>query len=135
MADKFSKAMRSKIMSAIRSANTSPELIVFKELKKMKIHFQRHYKKVIGSPDIACPSRKIAIFIEGDFWHGFRYPAWKRRLKASFWRKKIERNRKRDRLYHVKLRRMGWKVLRIWEHQLKNDFGGTIDKVIFFLDQ
>ena len=135
MADKFNKETRSKIMAAIRSTNTSPERAVFTELRKQNVYFQRHYRKVLGTPDIAVPSRKLAVFIDGDFWHGFRYPAWKGRLKNSFWRKKIERNRKRDRLYHGKLRKMGWKVLRVWEHQLKNDFTETIDKIIFFLDQ
>ena len=135
MADKFNKETRSKIMAAIRSINTSPERTVFRDLRKRGTYFQRHYKRVLGTPDIAIPSRKIAVFIDGDFWHGFRYPAWKGRLKNSFWRKKIERNRKRDKLYHGKLRKMGWKVLRVWEHQLKNDFGKTIDKINFFLDQ
>jgi len=135
MADKFDKETRSRIMAAIPSTNTSPERVVFREIRKQNIHFQRHYKKALGTPDLAIPSRKIAVFIDGDFWHGFRYPVWKGRLRNSFWRKKIERNRKRDKLYHGRLRRMGWKVLRVWEHQLKNDFGGTIDKIIFFLDQ
>ncbi len=135
MADKFNKETRSKIMAAIRSINTSPERLVFSDLRKRGVYFQRHYKKALGTPDIAMPSRKVAVFIDGDFWHGFRYPAWKGRLKNSFWRRKIERNRNRDKLYHGKLRRMGWKVLRVWEHQLKNDFRETVDKIIFLLDQ
>ncbi|MDD4178646.1 MAG: very short patch repair endonuclease [Candidatus Margulisbacteria bacterium] len=136
MVDKFDKKTRSRIMAAIRSTNTSPERAVFKAIKKQNIHFQRHYKKnALGTPDLAVPSRKIAVYIDGDFWHGFRFPIWKRRLTNSFWRKKMERNRKRDNLYHGRLRNIEWKVLREWEHQLKNDFRGTIDKIIFFLDQ
>lgn len=135
MADKFDKETRSRIMAAIPSTNTSPERVVFREIRKQNIHFQRHYKKALGTPDLAVPSRKIAVFIDGDFWHGFRYPAWKGRLRNGFWRKKIERNRRRDKLYHGKLRKMGWKVLRVWEHQLKDDFKRTIDKISFFLDQ
>jgi len=133
--DKFDKATRSRIMSAIKSKNTSPELKVFRELKKQKVHFQRHYKKALGTPDIAVPSQKKAVFIDGDFWHGFRYPLWKKRLSNKFWTGKIERNRRRDRLYHAKLRRMGWKVIRIWEHQLSGDFKKTIDKIILFLEE
>lgn len=132
--DKFDKATRSRIMSSIRSEDTLPEKMVFRELRKRGIHFQRHHKKTLGSPDIALPSKKIAIFIDGDFWHGFRYPAWKKRLKSKFWRDKIERNRRRDKLYHQRLRNQGWKVKRIWEHQLKKDFPGTIKKIIFFMD-
>jgi DNA mismatch endonuclease (patch repair protein) len=132
--DKFSKKTRSKIMAAIKSTNTSPEMAVFSCLKKRGISFQRHYKKALGTPDIAMPARKTAVFIDGDFWHGFRYPTWGKRLN-SYWRKKIERNRRRDKLYHRKLRTMGWKVLRVWEHQLKNDSRGTMDKITFFLEE
>ncbi len=121
-------------MSSIRSENTLPEKMVFRELRKRGIYFQCHHKKTLGSPDIALPSKKIAIFIDGDFWHGFRYPAWKKRLKSKFWRDKIERNRRRDKLYHQRLRNQGWKIKRIWEHQLKKDFSGTIGKIIFFMD-
>lgn len=131
--DKFDKETRSRIMSAIRSENTSPEKAVFKELCKRKIYFQRHYKLILGSPDLALPSSKKAVFIDGDFWHGYRYPSWKNRLRSNFWRKKIERNRARDKEYHQKLRKMGWEVLRVWEHQIKNDFDGTIMEVVDFL--
>ena len=131
--DKFDKETRSRIMSAIRSKNTFPEKIVFQALRKRKIYFQKHYKRVIGTPDIALPSHKKAVFIDGDFWHGFRYPLWKKRLKSHFWYKKIERNRARDTKYHRKLRNMGWRILRVWEHQIIKDFDRTIEKIIDFI--
>lgn len=131
--DKFDKATRSKIMSAIRSANTSPELRVFKELRRRGVYFQHHHKLTLGTPDICLPSKKKAIFIDGDFWHGFRFPLWKKRLPSAFWLNKIERNRKRDKTYHAKLRRNGWKVLRIWEHQLENNFAKTLMEIAGFL--
>ena len=133
MMDKFDKATRSRIMSAIRSTNTTPELKVFRALRNRRVHCQRHYKQAIGTPDIALPSRKRAVFIDGDFWHGFRFPLWKKRLSSKFWLDKIERNRRRDKLYHQKLRRKGWKVMRAWEHQLNKDFDGTVEKIIVFL--
>lgn len=133
--DKFDRATRSRIMSAIRSTNTSPELKTFRELAKRKIYFQRHYKRALGSPDIAIPSKKKAVFIDGDFWHGFRYPLWKKRLTNKFWTNKIERNRRRDKLYHARLRRAGWEVLRVWEHQLAQDFRGTINILAVFLSK
>ena len=131
--DNLDRKTRSRIMSSIRSKNTSPEVKVFTALRKKGIYFQRHYKRVNGTPDIALPSCKKAIFIDGDFWHGFRYPTWKKRLSSKFWINKIERNRERDKLCHKKLRKMGWKVLRIWEHQVNNHFEKTIDKIIQFL--
>ncbi len=130
MPDKFSPEVRSRIMSKIRSKNTSIEKIVFKELRREGIHFQKHYRKALGTPDVAIPEKKIAVFIDGDFWHGYRYPQWKKRIKSRFWRKKIEHNRRRDQLYFRTLRRRGWKVMRVWEHQLKSDPIGMLEAVI-----
>ncbi|RZD19594.1 MAG: hypothetical protein EVG15_00760 [Candidatus Acididesulfobacter diazotrophicus] len=73
MMDKFTKEKRSEIMSNIRSQNTKVEILVFRELRKRKIYFQKHYKKAIGNPDIALPRKKKAVFIDGDFWHGYQF--------------------------------------------------------------
>lgn len=121
MADIFTKEKRSEIMSKIRSKNTKLELVVFRFLRGRGIHFQRHYRKARGTPDVAVPSLRVAVFVDGDFWHGYRYPAWKRKLKPGFWREKIERNRARDRRNFAALRRQGWKVLRVWEHDIVRD--------------
>ncbi len=127
--DVFSKKKRSEIMSKIRSKNTKAELVVFRELRKRKIHFQKHYQKVAGSPDIAIPSRKIAIFIDGDFWHGRNFIKSKSRLPKKYWRKKIESNIIRDRKKRAKLKRQGWKVLRIWESAILKNKGNALEKV------
>ena len=73
MADVFSKKKRSEIMSKIRSEETQIEQIVYRYLRKQGVYFQKHYKKAPGSPDIALPKKKIAVFIDGDFWHGWRF--------------------------------------------------------------
>ena len=70
MADNLDRETRSRIMSAIRSKNTLPEVRVFRALRQKGLYFQRHYKGVPGSPDIAVPSSRKAVFIDGDFWHG-----------------------------------------------------------------
>jgi len=132
MADRISKRKRSELMSKIRGKNTGLELSVFHALRLWKIYFQKHYRKASGTPDIALPSKKIAVFIDGDFWHGYRFPSWKRRL-PEFWRKKIERNRERDNKNFRKLRRSGWRVLRVWEHEVKDDFDLTIKKIVRFM--
>lgn len=134
MADNFDKETRSRIMSAIRSKNTLPEVRTFRALRQRGVYFQRHYKGVSGTPDIAVPSLKKAVFIDGDFWHGFRYPLWKKRLNSRFWKDKIERNRQRDKIYHQRLRRLGWKIMRVWEHQLNKDFNKTICRIASFLE-
>lgn len=133
MVDICSKEARSRIMAAIRSKNTRPEIMIFKELRKRGVHFQRHYKRVAGVPDVAIPSLKKAVFINGDFWHGYRFPQWKHKLNGKYWIKKIERNRNRDKQHHQKLRREGWKVMLVWEHQLEKNSKKTISKIINFL--
>ena len=134
MADIFSKKKRSEIMSKIRSKNTQAELIVFRELRKRKIYFQRHYKKVSGSPDIAIPGRKIAIFIDGDFWHGRNFTKTKKRLPKKYWRNKIRQNMLRDKRNRNLLRKHGWKVLRIWENEIKKNSEKAINKIESFIE-
>jgi len=129
MADIFTKKKRSEVMSLIRSKNTRQELAVFRELRKRGIYFKRHYKLAPGFPDIAIPSRKVAVFIDGDFWHGWQYPRWRCELPRIYWRRKIENNRKRDLNNFALLRRRGWKVLRIWEHQLRENFHRSIELI------
>jgi len=132
--DVFSKEKRSEIMSRIRSKNTIAERLVFKELRKRKIYFQKHYKKVAGKPDIALPRKKKAVFIDGDFWHGYKFLKQKERLPKKYWLKKIEGNIARDKKNTAKLKKDGWLILRIWEHQLEKEFNKTIEKIASFLD-
>jgi DNA mismatch endonuclease, patch repair protein len=131
--DKFSKQKRRRIMQSIRSKNTKIELLVFRELRKQGIHFQKHYKRAIGSPDVALPSKKKAIFIDGDFWHGYQFAKRKKRLPKKYWVAKIERNIDRDRKSRLSLRRAGWDVLRVWEHQLGEERIGTLEKIVSFI--
>jgi len=134
MADCFTKEKRSEIMSNIRSKNTKAEILVFRELRRRGVYFQKHYKKAKGNPDIALPRKKKAVFIDGDFWHGRNFKKTKDRLPKKYWRAKIEGNIKRDRKNRTKLRKEGWQVLRIWEHEVIKKFNSTIDKIINFLE-
>lgn len=128
--DVFTKEKRSEIMSKIRSKNTKVELQVLRELRKRGIYFQKHYKRAPGSPDIALPRKKIAIFIDGDFWHGYKFSINSERLTKKYWRKKIESNMRRDKSNRAKLRRSGWKVVRVWEHEVIKKFDTIINKLI-----
>jgi len=134
MADCFTKKKRSEIMSKIRSKNTKAEIIVFRELRRRGIYFQKHYNKALGKPDIALPRKKKAVFIDGDFWHGYNFNKQKDRLPKKYWRAKIESNIKRDRKNRAKLRKEEWQVLRVWEHEILNKFNLTMDKIINFLE-
>lgn len=135
MADRVSKEVRSRIMSRIRGKGTSLEKFVFRELRKRKIHFQPNYRRARGTPDVALPKWKIAIFLDGDFWHGYRYPTWRHKIPQQFWRDKIERNRARDRKTFAHLRKKGWRVLRVWEHEVKNRPEETIRKIVKFINE
>ena len=120
-------------MSRIRSKNTKAELLVFSELRKRGVYFQKHYSRVPGKPDIALPRKKIAVFVDGDFWHGWQFFRNKKRLPKKYWVKKIEGNIARDRRNRAKLKRSGWKVLCIWEHDVLEKINKTIDKIILFI--
>ena len=121
MPDVFDSEKRSEVMRQIRSINTKAELIAFSYLRKQGIYFQKHYKNAPGSPDIALPRKKIAIFIDGDFWHGKTLDQLRLRRPdpEDYWVKKIERNIARDREQEKALLSRGWKILRVWEADLK----------------
>lgn len=133
--DKFTKEKRSEIMSRIRSKNTKPEVLIFRELRKRGIYFQKHYKRAVGNPDIAFPRKKKAVFIDGDFWHGYQFSKLKKRLPKRYWLAKIERSIRRDRKNSAQLRKEGWKVLRVWEHDIQKNLDKSINKIINFLNQ
>jgi DNA mismatch endonuclease (patch repair protein) len=118
MADIFTPEKRSWVMSRIRSKDTKIEKKMSSLLRKNRIHYRRH-PKLFGSPDFVV-EKKILVFCDGDFWHGYQYDK-KKRPPKKFWREKIERNMARDRKVSRKLRRDGWSVLRMWEHDIKKN--------------
>ncbi|MGB4758702.1 MAG: very short patch repair endonuclease [Candidatus Saccharimonadales bacterium] len=116
MPDVFDSQKRSEVMRLIKSKNTKVELIVFRYLRQEKVYFQKYYKRAPGTPDIALPRKKRAVFIDGDFWHGKTLDAViLRRGQDDYWTKKIQRNMERDREQLEQLVNAGWKVLRVWE--------------------
>lgn len=131
--DHITKEKRSLIMSHIRSKNTKPETIMFNALDKLGISFERHYK-LLGSPDIVFSKKKVAIFIDGDFWHGRKFNKRKNTL-PPYWVKKINRNMRRDRRYRTTLRKEGWKVVRFWEFRILKRPQGCINRILFELSK
>lgn len=132
--DRLTKEQRSLTMSKIHSSMTGFEKGVFRALKKCKVKFSTHYKKVIGTPDIVVSNFRRAVFLHSDFWHGWQLSRWEKILPNEFWKNKLNKNKKRDKFVARKLRKMGWKVLTIWEHQIDRDFDGTIKRIINFLN-
>ncbi len=127
MADVFSRKKRSWIMSRIRSKNTSIDRKMHYMLSGMNVRFEM-YPKVFGSPDFQV-GRNVLVFCDGDFWHGYRY-AEKKRPAKKYWREKIEGNMRRDRKVSRRLRRDGWSVLRIWEHDIKKKPEKCMGKIL-----
>lgn len=126
--DIMSPEIRSAVMSRIRAKNTSPERLVFAGLRSLGLSFARHTKNLPGRPDVVFRSLRIAIFIDGDFWHGWRFSLWKHKLSPK-WQQKIESNRLRDSRNHRCLRCQGWIVLRIWEHQVEQSLERCIARI------
>ena len=115
-ADVFSKKKRSEVMSLIRSKNTKPELYVRSFLHKKGYRFRLHQKNLPGKPDIVLKKHKVVINVNGCFWH--QHNCGKSTIPKSnrkFWLNKFKNNTKRDRLNTLKLRKLGWKVYKIWE--------------------
>ena len=110
-------ASRSELMSRIRGTNTSPERVLRAALWRNGLRYRLHAKTPVGRPDVVFPGRKVAVFIDGCFWHGCpeHYRAATR--NAEFWRDKIEGNKNRDVETTEALRSAGWAVIRVWEHE------------------
>lgn len=120
MADVMTIQQRSRVMSRNRGKDTTPELRIVELLKAGGVTFTRHDPGLPGKPDFVLNEQRLVVFVDGDFWHGWRFPIWQHRL-GDFWREKIQRNRERDQRNFRRLRRAGWTVLRIWEHEVEED--------------
>jgi len=117
LADVFTPEKRSWVMSRIRSKNTKIELRMKEILSGIRCSYTM-YPKMTGNPDFVIKKRKIALFCDGDFWHGYRYLEKKKPAK-KFWRNKIEGNMRRDLRVARALRLDGWSVQRFWEHDIE----------------
>jgi DNA mismatch endonuclease, patch repair protein len=121
MTDPFTPAERSAVMRRVKSKDSKAELKVRKALTRMGLRYRLHRKDLPGSPDVAFPGRKLALFVHGCFWHGHDCKRGARAPKANadYWSAKIERNRARDIRTAEALTAMGWRPATIWECELK----------------
>lgn len=122
MADVMTPKQRSRCMAAVKGKDTKPEMIVRKYLFSRGMRFRVQVRKLPGNPDIVLPKYKTVIFVNGCFWHGhedckyFRLP----KSNVEFWKEKIGRNIERDRESMQALLDLGWKIIRVWECELRN---------------
>lgn len=121
-------------MAAVRGKNTRPEMMLRKGLYAAGIRGWRcHYRRAPGTPDVAWPRRRVALFVDGAFWHG--HPSrHKPGRSGSYWDEKIAGNVERDRRVDAQLGAAGWTVLRIWDFEVRKDLAGVVARVVAALD-
>lgn len=121
--DKIDRETRSRVMASVRSENTKPEMRVRSAAHKLGFRFRLHRKELPGKPDMVFPSRRVALFVHGCFWHGHDCPHGRRLpvANADYWRDKIRRNVERDIKAQTALMDLGWHPIVIWECQIKGD--------------
>jgi len=129
MPDNLTPEQRSYCMSRVKGKDTGLEKLVRSELHKRGLRFRKHVKELPGKPDVVFTKAKVAFFVDGDFWHGYRFPTWEDKV-SDFWKKKISKTRERDINNHRLLRDEGWTVIRLWQHEVKNSLEECIERVV-----
>ena len=122
---------RSELMKKIKSNDTKPELFFKKKLWGRGFRFSRKCSDLPGKPDIVLEKYKIAVFIDGEFWHGYKWHEKKKTIKSNrqYWIPKIERNIARDKKNTRILRQQGWVVLRFWQKQIERQIDSCFNKI------
>ncbi len=135
MTDVFSHDERSRIMRAVRSKDTSPEMCVRSLVHRLGYRFRLHRRDLPGTPDLVFVSRRKVIFVHGCFWHGHDCPRGARipKTNRAYWREKIRRNVQRDGIQRSELESLGWSVLSLWECEL-GDLVAVRERIVSFLD-
>ena len=131
--DRVTPAVRSKIMAAVKTRNSTTEVRMAAVLRANSVKGYRRHWRVIGTPDFAWPALRIALFVDGCFWHGCPYCKRYSRSNRAYWQEKIVNNRDRDRRVSRALRKLGWTVLRVWECRIGSQ--GTLNRIRTAVDQ
>ena len=132
----YTTEKRSKMMSKIRGKNTKPEMLFRKALFKKGVRYRVDSKQLPGKPDVSIKKYRLAIFIDGEFWHGYNWQERKNTIKSNraFWIPKIERNMQRGREVNRHLKDMDYTVFRFWDKELKNDLNKCVNDVLEYID-
>lgn len=130
--DDLTPEQRRKNMQAIKSRDTTIEIMLRKALWHRGVRYRKNYKKLPGKPDIVITKHKIAIFCDSDYWHGYDWENRNQRIKSNreYWIPKIERNMARDKQVNEMLATEGWKVLRFWEWQIRKHLDDCVETII-----
>lgn len=129
-------AARSRLMGRVRHSGTAPELALRRALWAAGLHYRLHSKfRLPGSPDIMFPGAKVAVFVDGCFWHGCPLHGTSPKTRSEFWSAKITRNQARDLEVDAKLAAMGWGVVRLWEHEVTTSLAECVSLIRSELDK
>ena len=120
-------------MSRVKGRDTGLETRVRSELHKSGFRFRKHLRELPGKPDIVFTRARVAVFLDGDFWHGFEFSTWQHTV-SPFWQAKISKTIERDRKSDRQLHDMGWTVLRLWQHEVEQDFEASIKHITSKVD-
>lgn len=128
---KKTKEQISYNMKRIKNKDSKIELMLRKELWRRGIRYRKNVNGILGKPDIAFIKKKIAVFVDSEFWHGFNWEERKKDFKSNqeFWIPKIERNMERDIEVTKSLEDLGWIVIRFWGNEIKKNVSGCADKI------
>ena len=129
MPDNLTPEQRSRTMARIRSSGTAPEIQLRKALWQRGLRgYRLNVKALPGRPDVAWRKHRVAVFVDGAFWHG--HPkAFRKGKSGAYWDKKIRRNMERDRKANAALEEQGWTVLRFWDFDVKKNVGSCVDAI------
>ena len=129
--DRHTPEQRRRNMQAVKNKDSQIELLLRKELWRRGMHYRKNSTKILGKPDIVFVGKKIAVFCDSEFWHGYNWSERKKDFKSNqeFWIPKIERNMERDREVTERLKAEGWIVLRFWGAEIKKNVALCADIV------
>ena len=133
--DTVSKQKRSEIMSRVKSKDSKMETLFRKELWKTGLRYRKNSSKYFGKPDIVLPKYKTTIFVDSCFWHGCKKHCRIPSVRKNYWTQKIARNAERDKKVSKHYKKQGWKIVRIWEHELLEVSDKCISKIVAFLKE
>ena len=134
--DVLTRKQRHKSMIGNKGNDTKPEILLRKALWHRGIRYRKNWRKLTGCPDIVLTRQKIAIFVDGDFWHARGYqdrPGSQIETNQSYWQKKLARNVERDREVNDQLTEQGWLVLRFWESDIKKYLDSVLAEILSYI--
>ncbi|WP_134088546.1 very short patch repair endonuclease [Olivibacter sp. XZL3] len=132
----YTTKQRSYNMSRIKGKDSKPELMLRRALWAENLRFRLHDKTLPGKPDIVIKKYKLAVFIDGEFWHGYNWEKNKHQIKSNkaFWIPKIERNMQLDRINQEHLQVMGYTVFRFWSQEVKRNLPRVVNQVMLYVE-